>query len=254
MNHWNQQTGYEVDLEDDRLYPQRSPSSTIRFRPIDTGEASSQALTRPPQQQIRRRTHYDEVNYFIRTRPKKATKQKPRTTEERPLRQTQEAKADTDEPETQPPRRRRIRASLPRLDRWGYIGLGMLAFLLLIVILNWWSGVQDDLHYGHPRTYQTDMRVGHNDALTPSHFIALNLNHQVEVIEFPGGDATHAKVYLGPTLSGTESDLDVVTLNFKDVNGDNKPDMVVSVNGGTSLFINDNGAFRTVRPDDHVKM
>ncbi len=253
MNRWNQQTGYEVDFEDDRLYPQRSPSSTVRFRPLDTGDAATQPVIYQ-RRQLRTPNQYDEVNYFIRTRPKKATKQQPRATEEHTLRQTQEAGADTDEPETQPPHHRRIRAHLPRLHWSVSLGLGMLVVLLLVLVLNWWSGVQDDLHYGRPRTFQTDARVGHNDTRTPSHFIALNLNHQVEVIEFPGGDATHAKVYLGPTLSGPESDLDVVTLSFKDVNGDNKPDMIVSVNGGTSLFINDNGAFRTVRPDDHVKM
>src|SRR2546425_1583080 len=43
-------------------------------------------------------------------------------------------------------------------------------------------------HYGRPRTFQTDAVVGHNDsAASPSHFIAINLNRHVEVIECPGG-------------------------------------------------------------------
>ena len=91
----------------------------------------------------------------------------------------------------------------------------MVAMLILWIVgaiaLNWWQGYQDDLRYGHPRTYQTDARVGHNDAQTPSHFLALNLHHRVEVIEFPGGDATKAKVYLGPMLTGQTSDQDIVT-------------------------------------------
>ncbi len=254
MNRWNQQTGYEVDTEDDRLYPQRSPSSTIRFRPLDTGATPLQPVIYQ-RRQLRTPNQYDEVNYFIRTRSRP---QGVRTTQERPPRHRQEAEADTNEPETNPPGRTRRRPALSRLDRSGYVGLGMLVvvvlLVLLVLVLNWWSGVQDDLHYGHPRTFQTDASVGHHDTHTPSHFIALNLNHQVEVIEFPGGDASHAKIYLGPTLSGNDSALEVVTVSFKDVNGDGKTDMIVTVEGGTYLFINDNGAFRTVRSDDHVKM
>ncbi len=260
MSNWNQPTGYEVDvLDDDRLYPQRSPSSTIRFRPIHTSDVSSQAVTHPRRQQLRTGNQYDEVNYFIRTRPKGATRsQRPRTTEEHPHTQREDGERDADELETQPPLRPSVHADLPRLRRSGYFGLGMVALIVLgiagTLVLNWWNGYQDDLHYGYPRTYQTDARVGHNDAGTPSHFIALNLHHQIEVIEFPGGDASKAKVYLGPTLLGQDSDRVIVTVSFKDVNGDGKPDMILDVNGGISVFINDNGAFQTVRADDHIKM
>ena len=134
----------------------------------------------------------------------------------------------------------------------------MIAMLALWVggslIFNWWQNYQDDVKYGRPRTYQTDARVGHNDAHTPSHFLALNVNRQVEVIEFPGGDATHAKVYIGPTLLGQESDLDIVTLSFKDVNGDGKPDIILSVTNAKYVFINDNGTFRPVRANEHVNL
>ena len=61
----------------------------------------------------------------------------------------------------------------------------------------------------------------------PATFIALNYNGRVEVIEFPGGDASHARIYLGPQLYGAGSDLVPVTLSFVDVSGNHQPDMLV---------------------------
>jgi hypothetical protein len=113
------------------------------------------------------------------------------------------------------------------------------------MVANWWQITQDDWHYGRPRTYQVDQVVGHNDSpQNPSHFIAINLRRQVEVIEFPGGDATHAKIYMGPLLLGPEQDLAPVTLTFKDVNGDGKIDMIVNVQGSHFIFLNTGTQFR----------
>jgi len=40
------------------------------------------------------------------------------------------------------------------------------------------------------------MVVGHNDSEAhPSHFIAINVDRHVDVIEFPGGDASKARIY-----------------------------------------------------------
>src|SRR5207302_7178556 len=64
--------------------------------------------------------------------------------------------------------------------------------MVCTLVSGWWTRYQDDLHYGYPRTYQTDARVGHNDAAMPSHFIALNLHGHLEVIECPGADCTKA--------------------------------------------------------------
>jgi hypothetical protein len=88
-------------------------------------------------------------------------------------------------------------------------------WVALLGVLSWWSTTQNDWHYGRPRTAQYDVSVGHNDDHTPSHFLALNLNCHIEIIEFPGGDPTKAKVYIGPTLVGDEEDLTPVTLEFK---------------------------------------
>jgi hypothetical protein len=137
------------------------------------------------------------------------------------------------------------------------MGLGMLLMLVLWLAgstaLAWVQSKGDDLTYGRPRTFQTDARVGHQDAQTPSHFLALNLHGHIIVIEFPGGDASKAKIYLGPTLAPGH-DLDPVTLKFEDVNGDGKPDLIVIVAkaGVEAIFINDHGSFRPVRPSDSI--
>ncbi|HEY6406850.1 MAG TPA: VCBS repeat-containing protein [Ktedonobacteraceae bacterium] len=140
---------------------------------------------------------------------------------------------------------------------WSLIlGTGMMVMFVLWVLgnmlINWWNVTQDDIHYGRPRTFQIDQRVGHNDDQTPSHFIAINLNRRIEIIEFPGGDAAHAKVYVAMTLFGDGEDLAVVTLSFKDVNGDGKPDMMVTVGNTHYVFINDSGQFRPLKPGEQI--
>jgi len=121
------------------------------------------------------------------------------------------------------------------------------AVLLVLVgqvLLGWLGTTLDDLHYGRPRTYQIDAVVGQNDsAARPSHFIALNFKGQIEVIEFPAGDATHAKIYLGPHLYGLSADLVPVTLQFIDSRHDHQPDMIVQVQGQQIIFHNAQGAF-----------
>jgi hypothetical protein len=136
-------------------------------------------------------------------------------------------------------------------------GIGMLAMLVLWTLgsqlVNWWSVTQEDWHYGRPRIYQTDAVVGHNDSTAnPSHFIALNLNRHVVIIELLGGDPSKAKIYSGPTLLGDGQDLTPITLSFKDVNGDGLPDMLVHMQDQTFVMINDNGQFRPARQGERV--
>ncbi|HXR66947.1 MAG TPA: hypothetical protein VN729_13525 [Ktedonobacteraceae bacterium] len=80
--------------------------------------------------------------------------------------------------------------------------------------------------------------------------MALNYHGQIEVIEFPGGDPTHARVFLGPQLFGSNSDLAPATLRFIDLNGDGKPDMVIEVQGSQIVFLNDQGSFRPLKPNE----
>ncbi|MBO0779792.1 MAG: hypothetical protein J2P37_13290 [Ktedonobacteraceae bacterium] len=140
-----------------------------------------------------------------------------------------------------------------------YVGLAMLVMTLLWAGLNivggWWQTVQDDWHYGRPRTVHADAVVGHNDsAASKSHFIAINLNRHVQVIEFPGGDSSKAKIYVGPVLVGNDQDLAVPKLDFRDVNDDGKPDMIISIGDSRYVFLNENGAFRALRTGEQIHL
>src|SRR5437588_7078642 len=69
-----------------------------------------------------------------------------------------------------------------------FVGIGLFVmiagWLLFGTVSSWWSITQDDWHYGRPRTFQTDAVVGHGDSQSnPSHFIAVNLNGQIVVVE-----------------------------------------------------------------------
>ncbi len=126
--------------------------------------------------------------------------------------------------------------------------VGMLLMAALFVMLNsfgsWWQVHQDDVTYGRPRTYQVDAVVGHNDSPSnPSHFMFLNLNRHVVIIELPGGDTAHARIYNGPTLFGDGQNLTPVTAEFRDVNGDGRPDMIVHIQDQRLVFINDGTQF-----------
>jgi hypothetical protein len=137
--------------------------------------------------------------------------------------------------------------------------VGMLVMAALVVALSaigsWWQVHQDDVIYGRPRTFQIEAVVGHNDSPSnPSHFIFVNLNRHVVIIEMPGGDSAHARIYNGPTLFGDGQDLTPVTAEFRDVNGDGKPDMIVHIQDQRLVFINDGTQFRPLQPGEHVNL
>jgi len=166
-------------------------------------------------------------------------------------------------PPPQQQRTSREEAEAPRQRQrihWSLVfGIGMAAMLTLWVLgtiaVQWWNVTQDDWHYGRPRTFQTDAVVGHNNdsERSPSHFIALNFRSHIQVIEFPAGDTTKAKLYQGLPLYGDGQDLAVVTITFKDMNGDGKPDMIISVANTHIAYLNDSGQFRPLRPGEQVR-
>ncbi|QBD74832.1 hypothetical protein EPA93_02010 [Ktedonosporobacter rubrisoli] len=125
--------------------------------------------------------------------------------------------------------------------------LGMLMTLLLLLlslpILAWSHTLWNDLHYGRPRTFQIDAFVGHETGKEPSHFIALNLHGRLEVIELPGGDAAHARIYAGPQLSGPSADLVPVTLQFVSTAHSRQPNMIMHFGDGQLIFYNDQGSY-----------
>ncbi len=90
--------------------------------------------------------------------------------------------------------------------------------------------------------------VGHSDsAAHPSHFTFENLRGHIIIIELPGGNIAHAHIYGGPTIYTAGGDLVPVTGSFQDVNGDGKPDMVVTIGDGSNktqiIFLNNGTTF-----------
>jgi len=142
----------------------------------------------------------------------------------------------------------------PRHRRFRFHWLFWVGIALFIMIFGWialstlgtWvTNAHNQLTYGYPRTFQTDYNVGHGTAADPnSHFIAINLNKQIEVIEFPGDDPAKSKIYIGPTLIGQGQELTPVTLSFEDVNNDGKPDLVIHVADSKFVFLNTGTGFK----------
>ncbi len=114
--------------------------------------------------------------------------------------------------------------------------MAMLLLWLGQMLWSWVGTVSDDVHYGHPRTTQVDHFVGHETGKTPSHFIAVNLDSQVYVIEIPGSSPNSSRLLVGPHLVGPGSDLAPVTLSF--VGDPHTPDLVVQVDGIEVKFHN----------------
>ncbi len=136
-----------------------------------------------------------------------------------------------------------------------YLGIGMIVMLalwtLLTLAVSWWNTTWNDMHYGRPRTFQIDAVVGQNDsAANPSHFIAMNFKGRIEVIEFPGGDASKARIYIGPQLYGSGDDLIPVTLSFVDVQGNHQPDMIIHFQETRLVYSNENGGFRPANSNE----
>lgn len=212
-----------------------TPKSVLRYRPIGNGNTSKPLTGRhaavtsiaPPTVQRASRPRSGELTTGPRSRPVPIT----------------------------PHPSAFLRGTKHRAHPLLYLGGGMLAIVLLWLLLSCVFALVttavDDLRYGRPRTFQTDQWVGHNEqGGSRSHFIAVNLNRHIEIIELQGGDATHTKIYLGPQLTGTNDDLTPVTLTFADVTSHHKLDMIVNVQGSHIIFINDQGGFRPLLPTE----
>ncbi len=122
--------------------------------------------------------------------------------------------------------------------------VALLAVLLGQMMLGWFGTTWDDLHYGRPRTFQTDAFVGHEVRHTPSHFIVFNLHGRIEILEQPGGDPTKTKIYLGPQITGPGADMIPVTLQFVDPHKTHHPDMLILFQGTQVVFHNVHETFQ----------
>jgi hypothetical protein len=129
------------------------------------------------------------------------------------------------------------------------------AYVLFSMALEWAQVKLDDLQYGRPRTFQMDAYVGHNEAEgLPSHFIAMNLNRRVTIMELPGGNSTQAKTIVGPYLFGQGEDLTPVQLDARDLNTDGRADLIVSVKSEQLIYVNEGESFRLMTPEEQAAL
>jgi hypothetical protein len=136
------------------------------------------------------------------------------------------------------------------------VGIGgcvtiMLYLVAILVIIPRWDKMQDDAHYGYPRTYQCDADVGHGGV---SHFIVQNLHGHVFVLELPGENPSKITVTPGPVLTGAGADLEPATVTFQDVNGDRLPDMLLKIGTSQYVYLNTGHGFRPANANDHVRI
>ncbi|HST05424.1 MAG TPA: hypothetical protein VLQ48_11915 [Chloroflexia bacterium] len=135
-------------------------------------------------------------------------------------------------------------------------GAAVMVVVLYAVVsaaVQWTQVKLDDLQYGRPRTMQLDAYVGHNEADgVPSHFVAMNLNRRVTIIEMPGGDSAKISTILGPYLFGQGEDLTPITLSSTDLNGDGLADLSVNVKNEQLLYLNDGSAFHLASTEERL--
>ncbi|HXH27195.1 MAG TPA: VCBS repeat-containing protein [Candidatus Acidoferrum sp.] len=132
-------------------------------------------------------------------------------------------------------------------------GLLALPFLWVVVsdVVTWVGDEVDTMLHGYPRTAQASAVVGHNDSKdNPSFFFGVNLGGQISIVEWPGGDASHAKIYPLQPILGPRADKTVFSITFSDVNHDGKPDMLIGIGDTRVVYINDQGTFRPARPNE----
>lgn len=139
--------------------------------------------------------------------------------------------------------------------------LGATALVLLLLwaaisqLINWGTNELANLRYGYPRSFQTDAFVGQGDSLQhPSHFLALNLHGNVAVIEFIAGDPGRARDFEIASVLGQNSDQDVVTVQFIDLEKNGKPEMIVDVGSAQYMMVNAQGTFRSPTPAEQQQL
>lgn len=167
----------------------------------------------------------------------KGKKREPHTTGGLPS--TAPAKSAASKPETQ---------SRLHIHPLVLVGGAMAATVIMMIgfqiALAWGTTTYDDLRFGRPRTFQMDAVVGHQDSPShKTHFTAMNLGGHIEILEIPGGDASHARMLVGPTLSGEGADLVPVTLQLVDRQGNHHPDLLVQCGSVELWFKNEQGSF-----------
>ena len=124
-----------------------------------------------------------------------------------------------------------------------FVGSAFLAILTIyfaVTTLYQWGSVQlADVQYGATRTFHADAFVGINDNATqPTHFVAMNVNHHIVIMQIPAGDTSKTRIINGPALTGANAANIPVLLNFRDTNNDTRVDMIVTAAGQSYVYLN----------------
>jgi hypothetical protein len=123
-----------------------------------------------------------------------------------------------------------------------WFGMGMLALFLcwigsVALWTAWTVNVADRWAYGPSHTTSISGVFGHKDSTTqPTYIKAFMLGSTVIVEEFPAGDVSRAKEYIGPNLAEQPGwqgspNAAVIELTPKHLDGDRMTDLVVTVWG-----------------------
>jgi hypothetical protein len=113
----------------------------------------------------------------------------------------------------------------------------------LSALSTWWTNHQLDSTYEFPRVYQADAIVYPGDTTDhPSHYLFLNLNGTVLIVELPNGDSAKSRIYKGPTLFSDNAASVPITGEFRVVNG--KVEMLVHIQEKTIIYVNDGTQFK----------
>ncbi len=133
--------------------------------------------------------------------------------------------------------------------------LVLLGVVLLVLVSGRGQIWLDDLRYGRPRTTHVSGMVGHNEGTgEPTHILAMNLNRRIVVIEMPGGDVSKAQTLQGPYLFGADEDLTPIGTRLEDVNGDSRPDLILSIKREEIIYINGGDSFRLINADEREQL
>jgi hypothetical protein len=108
-------------------------------------------------------------------------------------------------------------------------------WFLFSALANWWTGVQENITYGNPRTFQADEYTGLGDTPDhPDHFIALNLHGVIEVVQINPQDRNKDAVYV---LANVGNESTPASLSFRDTTGSGHIDIIVTIGDSTPYTI-----------------
>jgi len=148
--------------------------------------------------------------------------------------------------------------------RWLSYGLtGVVTFAALYMLTDTmvaWaeprlSSISQLEHYMETPTYHLRADVGHGTSPGMlSHLTAMNMDGQIIVVDFPGGDAERMRVLQGPYLFGSEGSSTPVSLRLEDMNGDTHSDLIVQVNNEEIIYINRDQTFQLITPEERQEI